>query len=134
MAHFLRTSLETKNGLQDQVLAELVTSYVIYSSQLEQQFVLRKVCSTLAAFYLYPNSGWQSPVRHVLTSLCAGQFVPPEQVDDSQKVWTQIQYINAPQLRSSLWLGSALVEELTRQDLKATERSGQASTHSFTNS
>jgi hypothetical protein len=108
--------------LRDVVLAELIASYVNFTNELEQQFVLRKVSSTLAAFFLHSNASWQLPVRHVLTSLCAGQIVQPTEIDDFQKTWVRIQQISAPQLRGVLWLGSSLVEEATRHELKGTER------------
>jgi len=122
LAYPPRASLETEDGLRDTVLAELIASYVNFTNQLEQQFVLRKVSSTLAAFFLRSNASWPLPVRHVLTSLCAGQVVQPTEIDDFQQTWNRIQHISAPQLRSVLWLGSALVEEATRHELKGVER------------
>jgi uncharacterized membrane protein len=122
LAYPPRSFLEAENGLHDAVLAELIASYVDFTNQREQQFVLRKVSSTLAAFFLHSNASWPFPVRHVLTALCAGQIVQPTDVDDFQQTWNKIQQISTPQLRSVLWLGSSLVEEATRHELKGVER------------
>ncbi len=84
--------------------------------------MLRKVCSTLAAFFLHPNSSWQLPIRHLLTFYGA-QVSEHEETDDVQKTWDNIQHVSPSQLRSVLWLGSSLVEEVTKLDVKGLERS-----------
>jgi hypothetical protein len=122
LAYPPRAFLDKEDGLRNAVLTELIASYVNFTNQLEQQFVLRKVSSTLAAFFLHSNASWPLPVRHVLTSLCAGQIVQPTDIDNFQETWNRIQQISAPQLRSVLWLGSSLVEEATRHELKGAER------------
>lgn len=116
--------------MRDAVLAELVSSYVTFTNQAEQRFVLRKLCSTLAAFFINPNSSWQFPVRHVLTSFCGGQLTEHEDTEDFYKSRARVQHMNPLQLRNTLWLSSSIVEEVTKIDLKGLERSvSQASTH-----
>lgn len=109
--------------MREAVLADLIQSYVNFTNQLEQKFVLRKVCSTLAAFYLHPKSSWRFPVRHVLISLCDNQIAEHEGVNDFYKVWSGIEHETPMRLRSALWLGSSVVEEVAKSDVKGEERS-----------
>jgi hypothetical protein len=118
-----RAYLCVQDELRDFVLEDLIASYVNFTNQMEQQFVLRKVSSTLAAFALHPNSSWHFPLRHVLASLCDARIEQHEDINDFHKTWTSIQHIHPPQLRSALWLGSSLAEEVTKSDVKGVERS-----------
>lgn len=105
------------------MLADLVASYVEFTNESEQQFVLRKICSTLAAFFLHPSSCWHFPVRYVLLSLCGNQIAESEGLEDIYKAWSRIQHVNPMRLRSVLWLCSSLAEEVAKSDVKGDERS-----------
>lgn len=123
LAHFARAFLESQDGLHEAVIVKLIASYVNFTNQSEQPYVLRKVCSTLAAYFLHPNSSWQFPVRHVLKSLCDGQVAEHGGLDTVQEIWSTVPHVKPSQLRGVLWLASSLIEELTKLDVKGTERS-----------
>jgi hypothetical protein len=118
----IRASLQNQQGLREAILSILIASYVKFTSQSEQQYVLRKVCSTLAAFFLHPNSFWDLPVRDIVTSLCHGQRAQEGSIHDFSQTWARIEHISSLNLRSALWLCSSLVEETTKTDLKGPER------------
>jgi hypothetical protein len=123
LTHSNRALLETQDGLRNAVLGALIASYVKFTSESEQKFVLRKVCTTLAAFFLHSNTSWQFPVRHILASLCDGRLIEYEKVGDFQKTWSGLQNVTSQKLCSALWLSSSLVEEVTKSDLGGVERS-----------
>ncbi len=122
LTYIVRTLLENEKSFRDTLLKELMTSYVNLTSQSEEHFVLRKVCSTLVTFFLRSNSAWRFPVRHILASLCGSQITEPGHVLGFDEAWNHVRHIHPQQLRSALWLSSSLVEEVTRIEGKGAER------------
>jgi hypothetical protein len=87
-------------------------------------FVLRKLCSTLVAYFAQPTSEWQFPVRDVLASIFGhGSAEQLEQItqlgtSEASLLVPPMKTITYEQLRGILWLSLSLVEDVLRSEPK----------------
>jgi hypothetical protein len=81
-------------------------------------FVLRKLCSTLVAYFVQPTSDWLFPVRDVLASIFQPELQRVTQLGtpEVELLVPPMKTITYEQLRGVLWLSLSLVEDALRSD------------------
>lgn len=99
--------------MKDQLLGTLVNHYSRLVMLPDSKFVLQKLCSTLVTFFAKPDSGWQTPIRHVFSCLVSGQFVPETALPDMQQLLEASTTCSDIQLRGILMLVRIMAEDLT---------------------
>lgn len=109
-------------NLRQQLQQQLVRRYAVLTNVPDTAFVLRKLCSTLAAYFAQPTTEWQLPVRDVLALLFA--HGSPEQLQQIVELGASeidslvppMKTITYEQLRGILWLSLSLVEDVLRNE------------------
>ena len=78
----------------------------------EGPLVIRKLCSSLVAYFLRPSISWDRCLRHLLCCLVAEGVVNHEDLPRyGPSIWLMAA-LNDIQLKTLLWLSTSLVEEV----------------------
>jgi hypothetical protein len=119
-----KDNLTKDADLRQQLFQQVLLRYAYLTNLPDLPFVLRKLCSTLVAFFSQPTSEWRLPVREVLAAIfehgSAAQFQHVRQYGTSD-VAAPMETITHQQLRGILWLSLSLVEDVSRSDPKSME-------------
>lgn len=78
----------------------------------ESQLVVRKLCSSLIAYYLRPEGRWKQCIRHLVLSFSEGQVVPTNTLAQEPKTGPLAAKLSLPCLMAILWFAGGLVEEV----------------------
>lgn len=78
----------------------------------ESQLVVRKLCSSLIAYYLRPSVIWNQCIRHLVLSLNEGRVVPSNSLTQGPKTGPVAAKLSLPCLLAILWFAGSLVEEV----------------------
>lgn len=101
-------SAEDAAALLDRLLTWLIRLVVAGEGPL----VIRKLCSSLVAYFLRPSISWDECLRHLLCCLVAGGVVNHEDLPRyDSSIWLMTA-LNDLQLKTLLWLSTSLVEEV----------------------
>ena len=78
----------------------------------ESQLVVRKLCSSLIAYYLRPAGRWTHCIRHLVLSFIEGRVVPSNKLAEGLKTASAVAELRSPCLMAILWFATGLVEEV----------------------
>ena len=78
----------------------------------ESQLVIRKLCSSLVAYYLRPAGRWTQCIRHLVLSFNEGRVVPNDTVTEGPKTGSVAAKLSPSCLMAMLWFAGGLVEEV----------------------
>lgn len=82
----------------------------------EGPLVMRKLCSTLVAYFLQFSASWTGSVKHLMYCLCLGRAVPYDGLEAAPETSQLIQNITDEKATIILWFASNLVEEVGKTD------------------
>ena len=82
----------------------------------EGALVVRKLCSTLVAYFLQFSVSWSRCVKHVMYCLCVGQPTPYEALDEAPESTLLIRNISNEKAVVIFWFAATLVEEVGKTD------------------
>ncbi|KAL2068336.1 hypothetical protein VTL71DRAFT_16434 [Oculimacula yallundae] len=89
----------------------------------ESALVVRKLCSTLVAYFLQFSSSWEKCIKHMMLCLCANEALPYAAMDDSHDTNSMVETISTLEARNSIpksmalfWFAATLVEEVGKTD------------------
>ena len=80
----------------------------------ESQLVIRKLCSSLIAYYLRPAGRWKQCIRHIVLSFNEGHVVPSTTLTQGPKTGPLAAKLSLPCLMAVLWFAGGLVEEVCK--------------------
>lgn len=98
--------------MRDYLLEALVTNYIRLLNLPDSNFVLLKLCSTLVTLFARPDSGWRLPLRHILTCLLSGNYVPDQSLPDMEQLLEASNACSLHQLKGVLMLALVMAEDL----------------------
>lgn len=78
----------------------------------ESQLVIRKLCTSLIAYYLRPAGRWEQCVRHLVLSFNEGRVIPSNTLTQAPKTGPAAADLSVPCLMATLWLAGGLAEEV----------------------
>ena len=78
--------------------------------------MVRKICSTLVAYFLQFSASWTRCIKHLLYCLSSGQIVPYEALDDAPATAVMIQSLSNEKAIAIIWFATTLVEEVGKTD------------------
>jgi len=78
----------------------------------EGTLVLRKLCSTLVAYFLRPSVNWDHCVRHIVCCMRSGDVLSSETVSSTGTLGDVLSNLNTLKVTIVLWFAAALVEEV----------------------
>jgi hypothetical protein len=82
----------------------------------EGSLVVRKLCSTLVAYFLQFSVSWTRCIKHLLYCLCIGQPVSYEAFDDAPDNTIMMQSLSNEKAVAIIWFATTLVEEVGKTD------------------
>lgn len=77
---------------------------------------MRKLCSTLVAYFMQFSANWSECVKHLMYCLCAHRAVPYDQIDEAPETVSIIQSLTSEEAVAMLWFAGSLVEEVGKTD------------------
>ena len=98
------------------LLETLIATLVQFLSNGEGALVIRKLCSTLVAYFMQFSASWKDCIKHLLYCLYANRAVPYEHMDDNFDTATAIQSLSSEKAVALLWFAGTLVEEVGKTD------------------
>ena len=111
-----RESLDEENA--QALLQTLVNWLLLLVGRNESTLVVKKICSTLAIYFLRFSALWPRCIAHVMCSFCAGQAIPPDQIEQhiQGSSLDVVSKLARYQILAILWFSSALVEDVGKTD------------------
>ena len=82
----------------------------------EGALVVRKLCSTLVAYFLQFSMSWTRCVRHLLYCFCKNEAVPYESLGEAADTPLLIENLEHDKATVVFWFAAALVEEVGKTD------------------
>ncbi|KAG4414230.1 hypothetical protein IFR04_012636 [Cadophora malorum] len=89
----------------------------------ESALVVRKLCSTLVAYFLQFSSSWERCIKHLMLCLYANEALPYAALGDSQETVAMVDNISntknsspVPKAVALFWFAATLVEEVGKTD------------------
>ncbi|EHY56660.1 member of the karyopherin-beta [Exophiala dermatitidis] len=99
-------------AMRNYLLEALVSNYIRLVILPDSNFVLRKLCSTLAALFVRQDSGWSYPLRQVLACLLSGRYVSERDVPEMQILLEHAKVCSDQQLKGVLMIAAIVAEDL----------------------
>jgi len=94
------------------LLDRLLQWLVRLANAQEGALVLRKLCSTLVAYFFRPSVNWDHCVRHIVCSMITGNVLSSETVSSMGTLGDVLSNMNNLEFTVVLWFAAALVEEV----------------------
>jgi hypothetical protein len=113
------TEIFSKSLGDDDALALLqsLISFLIQSlAKGEGHLVVRKLCSTLVAYFLQFSMSWTRCIKHLMYCLCINEVVPLSALDEAPETTVLVQNISNEKAVALLWFATSLVEEVGKSD------------------
>ncbi|KAH8821592.1 armadillo-type protein [Xylogone sp. PMI_703] len=101
------------------LLQNLVGWFIQYSGNGNRPLVIRKLCTTLVAYFLHFSESWTKCIRHLMYCLCVNQSVPYNDLENAPETPLLVQSIPKEKALAVLWFAAALAEEVGRTDLNS---------------
>jgi hypothetical protein len=105
------------SGEDAQALLQNIISWLIRCVEgAEGPLVVRKLCSTLVAYFLQFSATWTHCVAHLIYCLCIGQPTPYDALSEAPSSAILTQNISKEKAVVILWFATTLVEDVGKTD------------------
>ncbi|KAI9837466.1 MAG: hypothetical protein M1819_007114 [Sarea resinae] len=101
------------------LLTRLISWFIRLVSQGEGSLVIKKLCSSLVAFFLRPKAPWARCIRHLLCCLCVGETIAEDSIGQFPSTPELMNQLNPQQYLAAIWFSSTLVDELEKINVGA---------------
>ncbi|KAJ5043171.1 uncharacterized protein L3040_004552 [Drepanopeziza brunnea f. sp. 'multigermtubi'] len=120
----LNTDAKSLSDEDAQALLQTLIGWLIRCLQCsEGALVVRKLCSTLVAYFLQFSMSWENCVKHLMLCLFANEALPYSAVENAQDASVMVEKISKSQPSRGvsksvalLWFAATLVEEVGKTD------------------
>ena len=82
----------------------------------ETRLVIRKLCSSLIAYYLRPAGIWKDCIRHIVLSFNEGRVVPSNTLTQGSNIGPVAAKLSPRCQLAILWFAGGLVEVVGKTD------------------
>lgn len=110
----------TRDSLSDadaiSLLNRLIESLVGLVNAGDSHRVIRKLCSSLTAYYLRPAVAWKQCIRHLVLSFNEGRAFPNVTNNQAPETGLVAANLSLRCLKAVLWFAGGLVEEVGKAD------------------
>jgi len=107
--------------MKNYLLEALVSSYLRLTGLPDANFVLRKLCSTLATLFGKPNSGWALPLRHICASMLSGHYVPQSNNPPMDALLRAAPPVSFHQIKGVVMVAAIIAEDLGSRSSSSAE-------------
>ncbi len=101
----------SEDGMKDYLLETLVGSYVRLTLAADANFVLQKLCSTLAALQQRLGPYWRLPLRHIVACLVNQHFVQHQPLPQVGDIIVQSAPLSARQMIGAVRFVTTMIED-----------------------
>ncbi|RDL35074.1 ARM repeat-containing protein [Venustampulla echinocandica] len=113
----LNTDAKSLGEEDEKVLLHTLISWMIRCVQnSEGPLVMRKLCSTLVAYFFQFSASWIKCVKHLMYCLCIKEAIPYEALPDTLDTQALVSDIPNATAMAIFWFASSLVEEVGKTD------------------
>ena len=98
------------------LLQRLMTWLVRLVQAGDDQLVIRKLCSSLVAYFLKSSTSWDRCLKHLIWCFSIGSVVDKEGISQLPSTVVLLANLNALQLKTLLWFSTTLVEEVGKMN------------------
>lgn len=92
---------------------------------------MRKLCSTLVAYFLPFSSSWTRCVRHLLYCLCKSQAMPYQSLSEAPDTPILIESLANDKAIIMFWFAATLVDEVGKTDSSSMKQLSEFYPHSW---
>ncbi|KAI9837899.1 MAG: hypothetical protein M1838_004716 [Thelocarpon superellum] len=96
------------------LLDRLLSWFLRWVTQSASAMVLKKLCSTLVAYFIRFPTLWEQCMRHVLGSFYQGAAIPLSGLDKLPDTDILVAGLGPAQCQASLWFSTTLVDEVSK--------------------
>jgi hypothetical protein len=96
------------------LLGTLIGWLLRYDS--EQDYVKRKICSTLVAYFMQFPTSWNRCIKHLMCCMVANEVLPHDALESTPESTILVQNMTSAQAIPLFWFASNLVEEVAKTD------------------
>ena len=105
------------NDEDAQALLQTLISWLIQCmATSEGPLVLRKLCSTLVAYFMQFSMSWSRCIKHIMYCICTNQAHPYSSLEEAPDTTILVQNISEDQAVAIFWFAATLVEEVGKTD------------------
>jgi hypothetical protein len=105
------------NDEDAQALLQTLISWLIQCmATSEGPLVLRKLCSTLVAYFMQFSTSWSRCIKHIMYCICTSQAHPYSSLEEAPDTTILVQNISEDQAVAIFWFAATLVEEVGKTD------------------
>jgi len=109
-----------------QTLLQTLIGWLIRSLEnAEGVLVIRKLCSTLVAYFLQFSATWTRCLKHLIDCLCRNEALPYEALEEAPETATLVQNISNAKSVALFWFATSLVEEVGKTDSNSMKQLSQ---------
>ncbi|KAG9232755.1 armadillo-type protein [Amylocarpus encephaloides] len=113
----LNTDASSLTKEDAQALLQTIVRWLIQCLEnSEGPLVLRKLCSTLVAYFFQFSASWKSCVKHLIYCVCVKAAMPYDSLGEAPDTQTLIQDIPDNNAVAIFWFATTLVEEVGKTD------------------
>lgn len=98
------------------LLDRLIESLIRLIEAGESQLVIRKLCSSLVAYYLRPADVWKQCIRQLVLSFREGRVIPSTTLGEGPNTGLAAAELRQPCLLAILCFAGGLVEEVGKSN------------------
>ncbi|KAK7551890.1 armadillo-type protein [Phyllosticta citricarpa] len=109
-----------ENDTSNELLTRLLAWLIRLVAEGEQEFVTRKICTTLMQYFLNDKTEWNPCIRHLVCSFIKGEPVDIDEVGKFPPTAQLVGSLAPPQIRSILYISEGLVQEVKRTSYVST--------------
>lgn len=82
----------------------------------EGALVVRKLCSTLVAYFIQFSTSWSNCVKHIMYCMCVNEALPYDQLSAAPETSLLIQNVSNEKAVAIFWFAATLVDEIGKMD------------------
>ncbi|CZR59294.1 related to KAP122 Member of the karyopherin-beta family, nuclear import [Phialocephala subalpina] len=98
------------------LLQTLITWLIRCMVNSEGGLVVKKLCSTLVAYFIQFSTSWVDCVKHIMYCMCVNEALPYDQLSAAPESSILVQNISNERAVAVFWFASTLVDEVGKMD------------------
>ena len=93
----------------------------------EGYLVVRKLCSTLVAYFLQFSTSWTMCIKHLMYCLCTNQAHLYSSMEDTPETSILVQNLTVKKAVPVFWFAATLVDEVGKMDVNSMKQFSEIS-------
>ncbi len=120
-----RADFKPRESLSEEDAGSLLNRLLLWLVRLvnagEGPLVIRKLCSSLIAYFLRPSVSWEHCIRHIICCFSVGDVVPRDCLPQQPSTDQLVGKISRLHLITMMWFCAGLIEEVGKTNSSSLE-------------